>query len=69
MSEHRIPKESMQWRPVDRRRIGRSKDTWHHAFQPEMAEKNLDREEVEARAGDQGAWRKFFADLWTTNGL
>ena len=66
MSEQRIPKQAVQWRPAGRRRVGRPKDTWHRTIQRDMAEKSLARVDVEALADDRSAWRKFVADLWTT---
>lgn len=66
MPEQRTPKQALHWRPVGRRRVGRPKDTWQRTIQREMTEKILDRADVEARADDRGAWRKFVADLWTT---
>ena len=66
MPEERIPKQAWQWRPEGRRRVGRPKDTWQRTIQRDMTEKALDRADVEARAGDRDAWRKFVADLWAT---
>ena len=57
MPEGRIPKQAMGWKP---------KDTWQRTIQRDMTEKGLDRADVEARAGDRDAWRKFVADLWAT---
>ena len=66
MPEQRTPKQALHWRPAGRRRVGRPKDTWQRTIQREMTEKILDRADVEARADDRGAWRKFVPDLWTT---
>ena len=66
MPDQRIPKQALGWRPVGRRRVGRPKDTWQRTIQRDMTEKGLDRGDVEDRAGDRDAWRKFVADLWAT---
>ena len=66
MPEQRIPKQALRWRPTGRRRVGRPKDTWQRTIQKDITSKALDQADVEARAEDRGAWRKFIADLWTT---
>ena len=66
MSEQRNPKQALLWRPAGRRRVGRPKDTWKRTIERHMTEKTLDRADVEARADDRGALRKFVSYLWTT---
>ena len=66
MPEQRIPKQALRWRPEGRRRVSRPKDTWQRTIQRDMTEKALDRADVETRAEDRDAWRKFVADLWAT---
>ena len=66
MPEQRTPKQALYWKPTGRRRVGRPKDTWQRTIQRDLTEKNLERADVEARADDRGAWRRFVADLWTT---
>ena len=66
MPDQRIPKQAMNWRPAGRRRVGRPKDTWQRTIEREMRQRDLNVEDVEARAQDRDAWREFVADLWST---
>ena len=66
MPQQRIAKQALRWRPTGRRRVGRQKNTWQRTIQIDITSKALDQVDVEAHAEDRGAWRKFLADLWTT---
>ena len=66
MSDERLPKQALSWRPEGRRRVGRPKDTWRRTLTREMNRKNLQEEDVRRRAEDRATWRSFVADLWAT---
>ena len=66
MSDQTMPKQALRQKPAGRRRVGRSNDTWQRTIQWDMTVKALNPEDVEARAGDRDAWRRFVANLWTT---
>ena len=65
ISDDRIPKQALDWRPDGRRRVGRPKDTWRRTLAREMNQKNLE-DDVRMMAEDRATWRSFVADLWTT---
>ena len=64
MPEQRISKHTLRWRPTGRRRVGKPEGTWQRTIQKYITSKALDQADVEARAEDRGAWRKFIADLY-----
>ena len=66
MSDDRIPKQALDWRPDGRRRVGRPKDTWRRTLAREMNLNNLEEDDVRMMAEDRATWRSFVADLWTT---
>ena len=66
MTDGRLPKNALSWRPNGRRRVGRPKDTWRRTIARDMNQKNLDEEAVRTMAEDRAGWRSYVADLWTT---
>ena len=66
MSDERLPKQVLDWRPEGRRRVGRPKDTWRRTLTRETIQKNLREADVRQKAEDRATWRSFVADLWAT---
>jgi hypothetical protein len=54
MEEGRLPKEVMKWRPLGRRKRGRSKLTWAEGVKGLMGDKELMEEDWK----DRSNWRK-----------
>ena len=64
MSDERLPKQVLDWRPEGRRRVGRPKDTWRRTLTRETIQKNLREADVRQKAEARATWRSFVADLW-----
>jgi len=54
MEEGRLPKEIMKWRPLGRRKRGRSKLGWAEGIRGLLGGKGL----MEGDRNDRGNWRK-----------
>ena len=61
-----VPKQAIHCRLACRRRVGRPSDVWLRPIEGEVRERNLNLENIEARAHDRDAWREFVADPCTT---
>lgn len=53
MADHRLPKVTLDWIPLERRKRGRPRKTWNEGIQRAMSERNLQKDQWQDRKG----WR------------
>jgi hypothetical protein len=66
MEQGRIPKTSLQWTPVGKRKPGRPKTTWRRTVEAELKEMGLTWGEASKLAKDRQEWRRRVAALFPT---
>ena len=63
MGNNRIPKQTINWKPIGQRRRGKPKGTWRRTIDSDLQKANLTWDEIEIEAQDRKGWRALVAAL------